>query len=119
MGVLSSHGVCGSASSLGEPSPFLAVIREFLTVNVLTAVQDADNHNALLIGAKIDTPLPVGKGPQAGVYPVAGRAGQAKFGKLVHLAHQIVYKTLRRYGVIQGDVGVNIGEVGLGRFRNL
>jgi hypothetical protein len=38
---------------------------------------------------------------------------------LVHLAHQIVYKPLCGIGIIQCDVGVHIGEVGLGRFRNL
>jgi hypothetical protein len=95
------------------------MVLKFLAVNILTAMQNADNHDAVIIGAKVDAALPVGKGSQAGAYPVPWRAGQTKFGKVIHLAHQIVYKTLCGIGVVQRDVGVYIGEVGLGRFRNL
>jgi hypothetical protein len=53
----------------------LAMVLKFLAVNILTAMQNADNHNPVVIRAKVDAPLPVGKRSQAGAYPVSGRAG--------------------------------------------
>ena len=48
------------------------MVLKFLAVNILTAVQNADNHDAVVIRAKVDAALSVGKGPQAGAYPVSG-----------------------------------------------
>jgi hypothetical protein len=82
-------------------------------------MQDTHNHNPVIIRTEVDTALPVRESPKAGTYPIPWGAGKAKLGDFVHLARQIIYKTLGCRRVIQCDVGVNIGEVGLRRFRNV
>ena len=82
-------------------------------------MQDTHNHNPVIIRTEVDTALPVRESPKAGTYPIPWGPGKAKLGDFVHLAHQIIYKTLCCRRIIQCDVGVNIGEVGLRRFRNI
>ena len=92
---------------------------ELLTANVLAAVQDADDHHTVIVYTEIDAALPVGESAQAGTYPVTRRTRQAQLGNFIHLAHEIVDKTLGGCRVIRCDIGVNFGQVGFSRFRNL
>jgi hypothetical protein len=92
---------------------------ELLTVNVLATVQDADDHDTVIVHAEIDAALPVRESSQAGTYPITRRTRQAQLGNFVHLAHEIIDKTLGCYRVILCDRGVNGGQIGFSRFRNL
>src|SRR5262245_56809714 len=92
---------------------------ELLPVNVLAAVQDADDHHPVIVHAEIDAALPVGERSQAGTYPVTRRPREAQLGNVVHLAHEILNKTLGRCRVILCDIGVYFSQIGFSRFRNL
>ncbi len=97
----------------------LTTIREILTVNILAAMQHPQHDNPIIVEAEIKAPSTVGKSPKAGAYPIARYAGQTKFCDFIHLAHQIIDKTLCRYRVILCDIGINVDQVRLGRFRKV
>ena len=99
-----------------QPQPTTS---ELLPVYVLAAMQDADNHHTVIVQAEIDAALPVGESAQAGTYPVPRRTRQAQLGNFIHLAHEIIDKTLGGCWVILCDIGINFGQIGLSRFRNL
>jgi hypothetical protein len=82
-------------------------------------VQDADDYHTVIVQAEIDAALPVGERAKAGTYPVPRRTRQAQLSNLKHLAHEIIDKTLGCSRVILGDIGVNFGQIGFSRFRNL
>lgn len=79
-------------------------------------MQDTDNDDPVFITPKINTPLAIGKRKQAGAYPVPRRTGYFKAGNFKHLPDKVGKETLCRFGVILGDMEVNLGEVRLGRF---
>jgi hypothetical protein len=93
------------------------IASELLTVNVLAPVQDADDHHPVIVQAEID--VPVGESAQAGTYPVTRRPREAQLGNFIHLAHEIIDKTLGCFRVILCNMGVNFGQIGFRRFRNL
>ncbi len=85
----------------------------------MAAVQDADDHHTVIVHAEIDAALPVGERSKAGTYPVARRTRETQFGNFIHLAHEIIDKTLGCNRVILGDIGVNFGQIGFRRVRNV
>jgi len=82
-----------------------------LAVYILTAVQDANDHDPLLIDTKINTALTIGKGPKARTDPIPRGARKAQLGDFIHLSDQIIDKTLGRYGIVLSNIGIDIDQV--------
>lgn len=77
---------------------------EILRRHILGAVHDAQHHDAVVVGAKIDAPLPVREAAQPFHDVVPGRAGKIDFGNPGDLSGEVGQELLGVIGATLGDV---------------
>jgi hypothetical protein len=111
------------------PAPFLEALKyvladivsksiifwEFLAIYILTAVQDSNDHDPILIDTKINTALTIGKGPKARTDPITRGTRETELGDFIHLPYQILDKALGNYGIVLSDIGIDMDQVRLCR----
>ena len=95
------------------------IFRELLTVYILTAMQNSNDHDLIIVDTKIDAALTIRKRPKAGTNPITRSARKAKLCDLIHLPNQIIDKALGGDGIFLSDIGIDIDQVLLSRVRDL
>lgn len=100
------------------PAPFLEALKYVLAdlaIYILTAVQDSNDHDPILIDTKINTALTIGKGPKTRTDLITRGTRETELGDFIHLLDQILDKALGNYGIVLSDIGIDIDQVRLGR----
>ena len=78
-------------------------------------MQDSNDHHPIIINTKINTALTTRERPKDRTNPITRGAREAEFSEFIPLPHQIIDKTLGRYGIVWRDVGIDINQVRLCR----
>ena len=86
-----------------------------MAIYILTAGQDSNDHDPILIDTKINTALTIGKGPKARTEPITRGTRETEFGDFIYLPDQILDKALGYYGIVLSDIGIDIDQVRLCR----